>query len=317
MSYAELMGFKKNFGFYDGPGGMPCQLTVITLPEATVTVTLGLERYTSVADASGYARFEVKNPGEWDVFSVKDDITQVGKIRIENVVTKIMSLPCRLEDLTWSEISAISRAGFASTNFALGDTKRVQINGETYRAQIIDFDHDDVSAEEAPNYGRDKAGITFCLDKVLRGAKRLHTANGSMTWNILEMRTTTLPALKNTMDADLADVLVPVLKHYRTTNNATTSVINTCTDQLFIPCRQELLGDYVNTIAGEGEQYEYFKDQAHRVRSDPDGALRTYWTRSLMTGQSGCQYIATTGLYGSYTSLSDASSRWCMPCFCV
>lgn len=55
-----------------------------------------------------------------------------------------------LEDMTWSEIAAISEAGLAEQYFSIGDTKSFWFG----KATIIAFNHDDL-------YSGGKAGITF------------------------------------------------------------------------------------------------------------------------------------------------------------
>lgn len=316
MSYAELMGFKKNFGFYDGPQGMPCNLSIITLPEAMVTITLGTKTFTVQADNLGVARFEVGTAGLWNVVAVKDDITQVGTVKIENVVTTALNLPRSLEDFTWSEISAISRAGLAPYNFSIGDTKRIKVNNEFYDAQIIDFNHDEVATEYAVGYGREKAGITFQLKQVLTTAKRMNSS--SATWETCEMRTTTLPQAKATMEQDLVDVIVPVMK-YTFTTFGTTGTIKALVDDLFLLSRIEAVGT-IGQHAGEGTQYLLYQqgDTNNSIKYDNSDTAHNWWTRSpFVSSSSTNQYyvVNTTGTVNSgvtYSSTSYISFAFCV-----
>ena len=314
MSYAELMGFKQNFGFYDGPQGMPCNLTIITLPGATVTITLGAETHTATANADGRASFTIGNAGLWSVVSVKDDVTQVGTVQVENVVTKALALPAPLESLTWSEISAISRAGLAAQNFNIGDTKTFRLStGEEIIAEIIGFDHDDIDDGSVATYGRTKAGITFQCKKSITAANRM--AAGNNAWDTCEMRLVTLPNIKGQMPQALSGKIANV-KKYTSLTFAATSGIGTTIDNLFVLSRIEVDGT-AGQHAGEGEQYEFYASGRSKQKFNAAGAAIAWWTRSpFISGSTGYYYgINSSGVVASYTPTNTTVSN--LFAFCI
>ena len=313
MSYAELMGFKKNFGFYDGPQGMPCNLTIITLPGATVTITLGAETHTTTANADGRASFTIGNAGLWSVVSVKDDVTQVGTVQVENVVTKALALPAPLESLTWSEISAISRAGLAAQNFAIGDTKTFRLStGEEIIAEIIGFDHDDIDDGSVATYGRTKAGITFDTKNVMASTKRM--SSSSVTWRTTEMRLTTLPAIEEQLPAELKNKIATV-KKYTANDFFVPATIETTAEHLFILSREEC--NFANTQhPGEGSAYEFYKRNT-TIKTHNSGGASSWWNRSpLYSGSTKYFGIVASGT-GIATSSVATDARGLAFAFCI
>lgn len=309
MSYAELMGFKKNFGFYDGPQGMPCNLTIITLPGAAVTITLGAESYTATAAADGRAQFTIGTAGAWSVIAATDDVTQVGTVIVENVVTKALALPAPLEDLTWTEIAAISRAGLAAQNFNIGDSKQILLSsGEVVIAEIIGFDHDDIADGSVATYGRTKAGITFQTRKVLNSPRRF--SGSTVIWSGSEIRLTTLPSIAEMLPYDLQREIVQVKKY---TANAFTAAagsweIETTIDQLFLLSRVEAINKSI-THPGEGTQYEYYAAGRSLIKTDNGGTARPWWNRSPynVSSLNGIMIITAAGAENYSGATSNAN----------
>lgn len=313
MSYAELMGFKKKFGFYDGPTGMPCNLTIITLPGAIVTISLGAETHATIAAADGRAQFTVGTAGAWNVVAVKDDVTQVGTVIVENVVTKALALPAPLDSLSWTEIAAISRAGIAAQNFNIGDTKSIVLStGEIILAQIIGFDHDDVADGSASTYGRSKAGITFQTKNVMNTTRRINAS--FVKWAQTEIHMSTLPAIKETMPAELVRNIVSVKKY--TSDSAATSGWNleTTIDDLFLLSRGEF--NIAEAHAGEGTPYEYYTAGRGAIKTNNSGTACQHWTRSP-TAAGSYSYWAVINTSGSPTAIAQSSYQYIAPAFCV
>ena len=66
------------------------------------------------------------------------------------------SLTTDLELVSWKSISMASEAGNAASIWSVGDTKTINLNGVSYTAQIIGFNHDTKTSGG-------KAGITFMI----------------------------------------------------------------------------------------------------------------------------------------------------------
>lgn len=203
-----------------------------------------------------------------------------------------------LNDLTWTQIRAISDAGMASRYFSVGDTKTITINGKVgattfsnlvIDAYIIGIDHN--SALEGTNRIHFKLGKIGGVQVALLDSIYLATSiddgyfnmNPSYTsaggWRDSYMRKTLLgnsstpdAPLSNSMmaalPAELRAVMKSVTKYTDNVGKGTGNVkanISATVDYLFLLSEFELMG--FNNYANEYEpnyqaEYEYFKPSA-------------------------------------------------------
>ena len=204
--------------------------------------------------------------------------------------------PPRLEDYSWEEISAISYAGNAATTFALGDTKTFVMDGNTYTAQIIGFDHDDAAWS---SYGKTKVGITFSVVELVSTTATMNaTATNVGGWKDSVMRNTTLPNILTSLPTELQNVIVEVSK-YSTIGNQSSTVTNTI-DKLFLLSQMEATGSTSYSGGTESStQYEYYAQGGSIVKS------YRYWLRSANINTStGFVLIYTSGAAGSLGATS-------------
>lgn len=137
--------------------------------------------------------------------------------------TQRMTLPTYypvLENNSWATIAAAAQEGIASSTWSIGDTKTLTIDGKTYTAKIVGFNHYTLDRRD-PKYGsvyngrKNKAAIAFMITTQLGSAKLLYDSSvydlsagrGSGSYEELIMHRTTLPAIAKKMEAGVSSNL--------------------------------------------------------------------------------------------------------------
>ena len=212
-----------------------------------------------------------------------------------------------LNEMTWGEIEEIAATGEAQRHFKIGDTKDIVLyTGERVKAVILGFNHDVLSQNgRATNK---TVGITFGLKGLLDGEYEMcKKATNASGWRKSKMRNVYMPRFLSLLPAELRDEIKPVVK--LTGTGGGSDDITSTDDKLFLFSQAEVCGDSTYTADGEGEQYEYFKDAANRVKHR-GGAAKCWWLRSPYVSNSyGFRYITSTGsVYTSYASNTDSVS---------
>ena len=272
-------------------GGTSLMLTVTTEAGATVTATKGSLSVTAVA-TNGTATLKLKEAGEWTVTATLNGETSTVVVSVsdsyEITFEYLPPVGTKLENMSWRDISRIAKAGLASTYFKVGDTKRVQMEGnfvfyeakgERPEACIIGIDH---NAElEGANLIHFQLGKTsaFCdsKDGATTTTKGAFTMNTSATnvggWEKSQMRTdvcgTNLTDYPSTsiiglIPEDLRAVIAPVVKYTDNVANGNGAVKNNVTattDYFFLLSEFEVFGNRNNANTYEQDyqkQYDYF-----------------------------------------------------------
>ena len=206
-----------------------------------------------------------------------------------------------LEATSWDNIAAVSKFGQAPNYWKVGDKKNITVNGVTYAAQIIGFDHDTLTTADG---GRTKAGITFQLVDCL---KTTYSMNGSNTnvngWRGSTMRTSTMATLLNQLSSDLKSVLKFVNKVTSKGNNQ--SGLETTSDKLFLLSEIEVFGATQYSYAGEGKQYEYYTAGNSTIKK-VNGSANYWWERSPRSGNTNsfCIVISNGNANYDYADIS-------------
>lgn len=188
-----------------------------------------------------------------------------------------------LEDMSWSEISAISQAGKAASIFHVGQEKKITLStGESVTAVILGFNHDDLTSGG-------KAGITFGLKNCLKTGYNMNSSStnaGGWTNSAMRSRMSTF---KGYLPSALQSVIRTVSK--KTSAGEQSTTINTTSDDLFLFSHVEVFGtNYydqsssggsVQSVAGEGKQYDYYKGKTwcsyyKKTTVDSFGSARTF-----------------------------------------
>lgn len=225
-----------------------------------------------------------------------------------------------LEENDWATIAEVAASGEASQHWKIGDTKTITIGSETYHAQIIGFNHDDLDSSDAKyndasyNGGTKKAGITFQMQEILTQLYRMdETSSNACSWRDSEMRVQTMPAIKQIFDAEAVAVMRTVAK--KTAHSQTDSTIFTTPDELFLLAHIEVFESVGSSHPGEGEQYEFYKSGNSKIKYYLSGSAYYWWLRSPSTSYSSSfRFVNSSGS----TSSNYAANTWGVAAgFCV
>lgn len=219
-----------------------------------------------------------------------------------------------LENNTWADIAQAAAEGEASTLWNLGDTKTFAIGSTTYTAMIVGFDfhalrNTDTEYDTTYNNSSKKAAITFIV-KELQAAKRIHSTSSSATnYNNTEMAKTTLPALYDTLPAELQNVMrLPTYYCSKGSNTSSSTQVSTTTCEIFLPSIWEITG---STYGGTNDktQLPYFANGGSKILKY-NGSAKNYWSRNNDNDTSNTyyRYITNSGTAGSgnWTSATQA-----------
>lgn len=262
--------------------GSPAEVRVIADTGSTVTMSRGGKTLTGKVASTGYATLYPTELGDWTIVFTYNG-SQKTKVYTLEVIGIVYVYPfvvgATLEATSWDNIAAVSKFGQAPNYWKVGDKKNITVNGVTYAAQIIGFDHDTLTTADG---SRTKAGITFQLVDCL---KTTYSMNGSNTnvngWRGSTMRTSTMATLLNQLSSDLKSVLKFVNKVTSKGNNQ--SDLETTSDKLFLLSEIEVFGATQYSYAGEGKQYEYYTAGNSTIKK-VNGSARNWWERSPFSG---------------------------------
>lgn len=262
--------------------GSPAEVRVIADTGSTVTMSRGGKTLTGKVASTGYATLYPTELGDWTIVFTYNG-SQKTKVYTLEVIGIVYVYPfvvgATLEATSWDNIAAVSKFGQAPNYWKVGDRKNITVNGVTYAAQIIGFDHDTLTTADG---SRTKAGITFQLVDCL---KTTYSMNGSNTnvngWRGSTMRTSTMATLLNQLSTDLKNVLKFVNKVTSVGNNS--SGLETTSDKLFLLSEIEVFGATQYSYAGEGKQYEYYTAGNSTIKK-VNGSAYDWWERSPRSG---------------------------------
>ena len=282
--------------------GSPAEVRVIADTGSTVTMSRGSKTLTGKVASTGYATLYPTELGDWTIVFTYNG-SQKTKVYTLEVIGIVYVYPfvvgATLEATSWDNIAAVSKFGQAPNYWKVGDKKNITVNGVTYAAQIIGFDHDTLTTADG---GRTKAGITFQLVDCL---KTTYSMNGSNTnvngWRGSNMRISTMATLLNQLSSDLKSVLKFVNKV--TSKGNSQSGLETTSDKLFLLSEIEVFGATQYSYAGEGKQYEYYTAGNSTIKK-VNGSADYWWGRSPSSGNTnGFCYVNNSGT-ASFNSAS-------------
>ena len=220
------------------------------------------------------------------------------------------------ESCSWTDIAQFSEAGTASTYFAVGDEKTIELStGEEITLVILGFDHDDLAD------GSGKAGMTIGMKNLL-AATRLMGAAGTSYWSNSRLRTGILPNILTVFPSDLQSVIKSVIKKY--VGGSTSNNISSTNDTLFLFSRVEIDGCTADIYKDEGEQYEYWKIvndgtiNTNRIKylANGTGSAERWWLRSHFYGAYSEGFYAFNQYGNIQTRFPNEDNGVCVG-FCV
>lgn len=160
----------------------PAVLNVTTNAGVVVTATKGSKVLSATADSSGLAVLYPDEFGTWTLKATINGKTLEVPFVIDAIAVFNTSLTTDLEAASWGLISAVAEAGNAASVWSVGAKKTIKLNGVSYTAQIIGFNHDTKTAGG-------KAGITFQLVDCLNTTYQMNSSNTNVGgWKSSAMR---------------------------------------------------------------------------------------------------------------------------------
>ena len=293
--------------------GSPAEVRVYGDTGTTVTMTRGSKTLTGTVASTGYATLYPTELGDWTIVFTYNG-SQKTKVYTLEVIGIVYVYPfvvgATLEATTWDNIAVVSKFGQAQNYWKVGDRKNITVNGVTYAAQIIGFDHDTLTTADG---SRTKAGITFQLVDCMATTYPMNSSNTNANgWRGSAMRTSTMATLLNQLSTDLKNVLKFVNKVSSVGNNS--SGLETTSDKLFLLSEIEIFGATQYSYAGEGKQYEYYAAGNSTIKKVGSSA-NNWWERSPYSG--GADYFCGVGSGGGAGGGNASSSRGVSFGFCV
>lgn len=226
--------------------------------------------------------------------------------------------------------------------WAVGDMRTVSLSamaatgvGESHRAQDVqfvigDFEHDDLAT---PINGHSKAAVTLLQKDCLMDATSASNSNngsgdaerGYMNstntnvggWKGCARRTWCNNIYFKAFPTTWQSMVKMVNKKVSVGNNSST--IETVQDKIFLAAEIEIFGSTTYSFAGEGAQYQYYKNAtANRYKMpkwSSSSVSHIYWERSPRSGN-------TTGFCGvnngGNAGANDANGAYGVaPCLCI
>ena len=283
--------------------GSPAEVRVMGDVGTTVTMTRGSKTLSGTVASTGYATLYLTELGDWTIVFTYNG-SQKTKVYTLEVIGIVYVYPfvvgATLEATSWDNIAAVSKFGQAPNYWKVGDKKNITVNGVTYAAQIIGFDHDTLTTADG---SRTKAGITFQLVDCLNTTYSINGSNTNVNgWRGSTMRTSTMATLLNQLSSDLKSVLKFVNKV--TSKGDNQSGLETTSDKLFLLSEIEVFGATQYSYAGEGKQYEYYAAGNSTIKK-VNGSAYDWWERSPRGG--GTNYFCFVGSTGG-VGYSNASN---------
>ena len=324
-----------------------------TLFGQTVTLTLnGASVASTVFADNGTCSFVVQNPGTYtitcgeahkDTTVTGDNVLNKTVISVELSLIKIVAFATGTDE----EIAAMIEAHYndkinISNYWAVGDMRTVHLSamaatgvGESHRAQDVqfvigDFEHDDLTT---PINGHTKAAVTILQKDCLMDASNAsnpvngsgNTENGYMNssatnaggWKSCARRTWCNSVYFNALPSAWQSMVKTVNKKVSVGSNSST--IETVQDKIFLAAEIEIFGSTTYSFAGEGTQYQYYKNAtANRYKLpkwSSSSSSMNYWERS--PGDSSSSLFCNVNFVG-YAYWSNASNTNSIaPCLCI
>lgn len=198
---------------------------------------------------------------------------------------------------SWAQI--IAEPDYA-TKYAIGDTKKLTINGNDIYMQLAAVNTDDLADESG------KAKMTWIAKNVAETHRMNATAVNTDGWADAEMRSWLNDTVLPTIDATVRNAMKPVTKtYYDKTSNSTLST----TDTLWIPSYREVgLVTSYESCETSGHIYSglFTSTSATRIKYNTAlTALNTtaWWLRSAYSSDAvSFMFVASSGNRSSYNA---------------
>ena len=242
-----------------------------------------------------------------------------------------------LDGLTAAEVSAMSALisneptitnttqtvyvdyGNIHRKFGIANQVALALNGTNYAFDIIGFNHDTLTTATA--YGgataTGKAGITLQMHDLFATKYPMMTTNQSgYGWDGSVMRASTMVTMKGYLPSAWQSIIKPVNKPsgIAASLGTTADSIKTSSDSCFLLSEVEIFGSAVQSVAGEGSQYAYYKAGNSKIKKQSGSAL-DWWERS--PDRNDTRFFRLVSSSGTAAYMFPSQSRGVAFAFCV
>lgn len=196
---------------------------------------------------------------------------------------------------SWETIFANEANGTYKTKYRIGDTKRINMNGNNIYMQIIAFDTDALAS------GTGTAPITWLAMASFESVAWGNTLSGG--WRNSELRSRLQSVIFPTLDEAIKNNIKTVTKPYRIG-----STTYTTSDTLWVPSIREFYGD-VTPAEDSGVIYSDFAPNRYYFARSKIGSRypSSYYLRTISNTSTSYYYSDTNGNY--YTSMDPLTTR--------
>lgn len=250
-----------------------------------------------------------------------------GTTRTASIPVTVIATSDTFANNSWAVIAQAAYYGFPKLIWNLGDEKTVSIGSTTHTLRIIGFDNDQLNENDAkysdPFYNRGTKKTALTLQwKTPAGSGKMHpTASSNIYWKNCNMRTVTLPALCDSLPADIKNNIRTVDKwNFLSAVYQQTSVV--CTNPEKLPETIFLLNNfdanYTNRNVADYDEfrvdqvYGFFDYQWQDVTKDVERGYKfgDYQSYDLAAGEwsRACYYPRTEALMLRFISQTASSS---------
>lgn len=189
---------------------------------------------------------------------------------------------------SWSEIFAAEDNGTYSSRYVVGDTKKLNVNGNDVYMQIVAMDTDELAS------GSGNAKITWISKELITTHRMNATSTMTGGWEVTEMRTWLRDTILPTIDSTVRSEIKEVTKTYY--DYGTTST-KSCADTVWIPSGREVFGG--SSYEGSGCVYSgIFNSNSARIKKNLSGSAYSWWLRSARSG-NGFWCVSGSGSAGN------------------
>ena len=314
---ANLPYFSNKYNIkYDKPYWKPLNdigiKSVVTLKgreNTTFTVSLkGKVVARGQIGPNGISVIELKETGEYDIHAEKDGAVGNATLTINYTGTYEVQIPVYdpFATISTADIPTVTKAGIASSVWAIGDTREVKLNGtvgaynfsnKTVYMFIVAFDHNSSVemngehhmicsfAKSAATGGKDIAFVDQYYNDYTSGVS--FSMNSSNTnaggWGGSQMRNDICPQFKNAMPSDLRNALRSRTIYTDNTGGGSnnSSHVTATTDYVYLPSEFELYGELNKANIVEKkyqQQLAYYKNGGSKLRYKSNNtSSRVYW----------------------------------------
>ena len=181
-------------------------------------------------------------------------------------------------DNEWSDIIIACETDTVPSTWSVGDTKTMEIGGDTYNIQIIGKNHDTyTSGGTAP--------LTFQLLELYNFRWNMYPhENNTVGWYSSGIRTSSLPGILSQMTDEVQSAIKPVDK---LTLKGDKTGLETTSDKLFLLSEVEVFGTTTNSGGyAEGSYYEFY-DNGGSVIKTFNGGDDYWWLRGPFYNDNG------------------------------